>query len=75
VFVDTPLDECERRDPKGLYAAARRGEITGFTGVDDPYETPTSPDLHLRPVATQVEDAAEQVLASLAERGVNVTPA
>ncbi len=49
VFVDTPLEECERRDPKGLYAKARAGEITGFTGIDDPYEAPTSPELRLTP--------------------------
>lgn len=47
VFVDTPLEECERRDPKGLYAQARRGEITGFTGIDDPYERPASAELVL----------------------------
>ncbi|MGV9293596.1 adenylyl-sulfate kinase [Amycolatopsis sp. NPDC003676] len=49
VFVDTPLETCAARDPKGLYAKARRGEIVGFTGVDDPYEVPRSPDLVLRP--------------------------
>ena len=49
VFVDTPLELCERRDPKGLYAKARAGEITGFTGVDDPYEPPDAPDLVLTP--------------------------
>jgi bifunctional enzyme CysN/CysC len=50
VFVDTPIEECERRDPKGLYARARAGQLTGFTGVDDPYEPPLAPDLVLRPV-------------------------
>jgi bifunctional enzyme CysN/CysC len=49
VFVDTPLEVCAERDPKGLYAKARAGEITGFTGVDDPYEVPHSPDVILRP--------------------------
>jgi len=49
VFVDTPIEECERRDPKGLYAKARAGEITGFTGIDDPYEPPLSPDVVLTP--------------------------
>ncbi|MFJ8813065.1 adenylyl-sulfate kinase [Amycolatopsis thermoflava] len=49
VFVDTPLEVCEARDPKGMYAKARAGEIRGFTGVDDPYEAPVSPDLVLRP--------------------------
>lgn len=47
VFVDTPLEVCEQRDPKGLYARARAGEIVGMTGIDDPYEAPTNPDLVL----------------------------
>ena len=49
VFVDTPIEQCEARDPKGMYAKARAGEITGFTGVDDPYEAPTDAELVLRP--------------------------
>ena len=49
VFVDTPIELCEQRDPKGLYKKARAGEITGFTGIDDPYEAPVSPELVLRP--------------------------
>jgi len=47
VFVDTPLEVCEARDPKGLYARARRGEISGFTGIDSPYEPPLDPELHV----------------------------
>jgi len=49
VFVDTPLEVCESRDPKGLYAKARAGDIVGFTGIDDPYEAPERPDLRLTP--------------------------
>ena len=49
VFVDTPLDVCEQRDPKGLYAKARAGELTGMTGIDDPYEVPEHPELRLAP--------------------------
>lgn len=49
IFVDTPLEVCEQRDPKGMYARARAGEITGFTGIDNPYEAPKRPDLRLRP--------------------------
>jgi bifunctional enzyme CysN/CysC len=49
VFVDTPIELCEQRDPKGLYAKARAGEITGFTGIDDPYEAPVAPELVLTP--------------------------
>jgi adenylyl-sulfate kinase len=65
VFVNTPLEECERRDPKGLYAKARAGELPGFTGIDDPYEAPERPELELRPVAQGVEDAVAAVLALL----------
>ena len=66
VFVNTPIDECERRDPKGLYAKARAGEILGFTGIDDPYEPPTSPDLELTPALATVEDCARAVLDLIA---------
>jgi bifunctional enzyme CysN/CysC len=62
VFVDTPLEECERRDPKGLYAKARAGEITDLTGVGSPYEAPESPDLITDP---DLETAVRQVLALL----------
>jgi bifunctional enzyme CysN/CysC len=65
VFVDTPLDECERRDPKGLYAKARRGEIKNFTGIDDPYEAPLSPELVLRPADGTAAQLAAQVVRSL----------
>lgn len=49
VWVDTPLGECERRDPKGLYGRARRGELRGMTGIDDPYEPPAAPEVVVRP--------------------------
>jgi bifunctional enzyme CysN/CysC len=65
VFVDTPLEECERRDPKGLYAKARAGELKGFTGIDDPYEAPESPELRLTPADGTPEAQAQQVLALL----------
>jgi bifunctional enzyme CysN/CysC len=61
VFVDTPLEDCERRDPKGLYAKARRGEITHFTGIDSPYQRPRKPDLRLTPNHSAVELAARVV--------------
>ena len=61
VFVNTPLTECERRDPKGLYARARVGKITGFTGVDAPYEPPREADLSLRPTEHELEDLVEQL--------------
>ncbi len=67
VFVDTPLDLCEARDPKGLYAKARAGELKGFTGIDDPYEAPVSPDLILTPAdgdpTTQAALVIERLLA------------
>jgi adenylylsulfate kinase-like enzyme len=63
VFVDVPLDVCEARDPKGLYARARRGEVAAMTGVDSPYEPPDQPDLHL--VSATVDDAVRAVLALL----------
>ena len=66
MFVDTPIDLCEQRDPKGLYAKARAGQITGFTGVDDPYEAPLEPDLVLRPSDGDPAAMAMEVLALLA---------
>jgi adenylyl-sulfate kinase len=63
VFVNTPLDECVRRDPKGLYARAQAGELQGFTGIDDPYEPPLAPDVELRCEA--LEDAVARVLDAL----------
>jgi bifunctional enzyme CysN/CysC len=68
VFVDTPLAECEQRDPKGLYAKARAGQISNFTGIDSPYERPASPELHLHAEGQRAEQLAEQVLAYLQER-------
>jgi bifunctional enzyme CysN/CysC len=66
VFANTPLEECERRDPKGLYRKARSGEIPSFTGVSDPYEEPATPDVELRP--GEPEDPAGAVLAELERR-------
>ena len=62
VFVDTPLEVCEARDPKGLYAKARAGEIVGFTGIDDPYEAPERPDLRLTPADGDPPAQAAMVL-------------
>jgi sulfate adenylyltransferase len=74
VFVDTPLEVCEARDTKGLYARAKRGELKGFTGVDDPYEPPVRPEVRLDTVARSVEDNARAVLDHL-ERAGFVRPA
>jgi adenylylsulfate kinase len=65
VYVAAPLAECERRDPKGLYARARRGELRGLTGLDDPYEPPTSPELTLDTSRLTADEAADAVLALL----------
>jgi bifunctional enzyme CysN/CysC len=65
VFVDTPLEVCEQRDPKGLYAKARAGELQGFTGVDDPYEAPAHAELVLRPADGDADAMAARVLALL----------
>jgi adenylyl-sulfate kinase len=65
VFVDTPIELCEQRDPKGLYAKARAGEIKGFTGIDDPYEAPLAPELVLVPDDGLPLEQAEKVAALL----------
>ena len=70
VFVDTPIDECRRRDPKGLYAKADAGLIANFTGVSAPYEPPLAPEVHLRTTEGTPEALAEQVLANLRRRSV-----
>ena len=63
IYVSTPLDECERRDVKGLYARARRGELRNFTGIDDPYEQPEHPELTLDTRTLSIEQAVARVLA------------
>jgi adenylylsulfate kinase-like enzyme len=65
VFVDAPLDVCEQRDVKGLYAKARRGEIAEFTGISSPYEAPESPEVHIRTDKVSTEQAVELVLNAL----------
>lgn len=69
VFVDTPLEECERRDTKGMYARARQGEIKNFTGIDDPYEPPESAELRLDTLSTTAEVNARRILDYLVDRG------
>ena len=68
VFVDASVEECARRDVKGLYEKAFRGEIKGFTGVDDPYEMPSDPELVLDTEAHDPEESARLVLAKLEEQ-------
>jgi sulfate adenylyltransferase len=69
VFVDTPLEICERRDVKGIYAQARRGEIRGVTGIDDPYEQPEHPELTLDTLAHTPEENARRILDHMIELG------
>lgn len=68
VFVDAPLDVCERRDPKGLYASARAGDIHEVTGIDSPYEPPENPDIRLRSAESPPGELAGQVIRYLRER-------
>jgi len=70
IFVDTPLDVCEDRDTKGMYALARAGGIKGFTGIDDPYEPPLNPEITLDTVNCSAEENAERIITYLIERGV-----
>ena len=70
VHVATDLAECERRDPKGLYAKARAGEIRGFTGIDDPYEAPERPEVRIDTASLDVDQAAGVVIDALEERGL-----
>lgn len=69
VFVDTPIEVCEQRDPKGLYAKARAGELKGFTGIDDPYEAPLAPELVLGAAGVSPAEAAGEIADLLAARG------
>ncbi|MED4205027.1 adenylyl-sulfate kinase [Neobacillus mesonae] len=70
VFVDCPLEECERRDPKQLYQKARRGEIRDFTGIDSPYEAPDQPEIIIRSDLLTVEKAVKEILGYLRDKNV-----
>jgi len=69
IFVDTPIEVCEQRDTKGMYAKARRGEIKTFTGVDDPYEEPLSPEIRLKTTDCLAEDNARKIFRYLMDQG------
>jgi len=69
IFVDTPLEVCEQRDTKGMYAKARRGEIKSFTGVDDPYEHPANPEIRITTTDCSAEDNAYQIIRYLIDKG------
>jgi adenylylsulfate kinase len=70
IHLNTPIETCEKRDPKGLYKKARAGEIKGFTGIDDPYEAPAQPELRLDGGNKDADTLAEEVIAHLERAGV-----
>jgi len=70
VFIDTPIAEAERRDPKGLYKKARRGDLKNFTGIDSPYEAPEHPEIRIDTTTISSEDAAERIVAHLVANGI-----
>lgn len=70
VFINTPIEICEQRDPKGLYKKARAGEIKGFTGIDDPYEAPVNPEIDVKTGDLSVQEAAQQLVDALIERTI-----
>ena len=75
VFVDVPVEVAEKRDPKGLYAKARKGEIKEFTGISAPYEAPENPEVHIKNVDLSVEDAVAQIVRYLEEQKLLEKPA
>jgi bifunctional enzyme CysN/CysC len=70
IFVDTPLEICEQRDPKGLYKKARRGELRNFTGLDSPYERPNNPELTLDALNNRASDLADSVIHFMHQGGL-----
>ena len=70
VFVDTPLEECERRDPKGLYARARSGDLAHMTGISSPYEAPERPEIHVVTVGRSAESIVDEIVEGLRARGI-----
>lgn len=69
-FINTPIELCESRDPKGLYKKARAGEIKNFTGIDDPYETPTNPEINLKTANQTPEQSAQKLIEHLQNAGI-----
>ena len=69
VFIDTPLEVCESRDPKGLYKKARNGEIPNFTGISSPYEAPVKPEIHIANDKISIEDVTKQIIDYLQNKG------
>jgi bifunctional enzyme CysN/CysC len=71
IYIDAPLEECERRDPKGLYARARRGELVNFTGIDSDYEPPVTPEIHLDTVANIPDECVDLILRYLDSKALH----
>jgi adenylylsulfate kinase-like enzyme len=69
VFIDTPLEVCENRDPKGLYKKAKQGEIPNFTGISSPYEAPEKAEIHIQTDKMSIEEAADTIINYLEVRG------
>lgn len=70
VFIDTPIDVCEQRDPKGLYKKARAGEIKNFTGIDSNYEAPEAAEVHVKTASQSIEQSVEQIVSYLHQQGI-----
>jgi bifunctional enzyme CysN/CysC len=70
IFIDTPIEECEARDPKGLYRKARNGEIPNFTGINSPYEVPEKPEITLNTISTDADKLAEIVIKYMSDKGI-----
>lgn len=70
IFIDCPVEECEKRDVKGLYKKAREGIIKGFTGIDDPYEEPSNPEIVIKTNEMNIEESTEKIVNYLSEKGI-----
>ncbi len=74
IFIDTPLELCEQRDPKGLYKKARAGQLANFTGINSPYEAPVDPEIHIAGGSVSAEEHVEEIINALVKRGFLHTP-
>jgi adenylylsulfate kinase len=70
VFIDTPIEICESRDPKGLYKKARAGEIPNFTGISSTFDVPISPEIHVKTALQSIDQSVEQIIQCLKEKEV-----
>jgi len=68
IFIDTPIEECEKRDPKGLYKKARNGEIKNFTGIDSPYESPVNPEIHVKNINISIDEVSDMIIKYLIDK-------